>query len=191
MTQPNFKTKLPNSSSESASEARQQAEAYDSLFADIQLELNDGTTMSIPPHPEYGMLDDDRMEAYEDLQFEIESFDRDPDIIIPEHPILDKDGKPTGEIAPAETLRGNLLRPFRKTNADGVTERVKPAHSIRVVQAALGDAEYKRLRDGGHSAADVWRIWGKQGMEIRLRRGRPQADGSPVDLETVPVPDSE
>lgn len=177
----NRQSKVDNS--RPASEAREQAEAYDSLFANQQLPLDDGTVMSIPPHPDFGMLDDDRIEAYEELLFEIETYDREPDIFIPEQRLKDPEtGHETGVILPAETRRGALKRPFRKDGA-----LVKPPHSVRVVQAVLGEVEYKRLQEGGRSAADVWRIWGRQGLEVRDRQSRdPKSHGGPVDLAAVP-----
>lgn len=161
-------------------EAREQAEAYDSIFAPTPLELNDGSTLMVPPHPDFGMLDDEQMEDYEDLLMEVETYDRDEDIYIPEQTLEN------GIVLPAETRKGNLLRPFRK---NGV--RVKPAHSVRVVQAALGPDDYAKLRAGGRSAADVWKIWGKQGMEIKERRlFDSKSDGSSVAVESVSEADS-
>jgi len=162
-----------------AEEAREQAKAYDSLFSNQKIELDDGTTMEIPPHPDFGMLDDDRQEAYEELIFETESYDREPDIFIPEQNLEN------GLTLPAETKRGELLRPFRK---DGVL--VKPPHSVRIVQAALGLEQYTRLKIGGKCAADVWRVWGRQGMEVRNRQSSDsKSNGSSVDLVSVPTSD--
>ena len=171
--------RLPTASP--VSQAREQAEAYDSLFASTSLELNDGSILMIPPHPDFGMLDDDRMEDYEDLLMEVEDYDRDDDIYIPEQKL---EG---GVTLPAETKRGELLRPYRK---NGV--RVKPSHTVRVVQAALGPEDYERLRAGGKGAADVWKVWGKQGLAIQERRlFDPKSNGSSVDLESISASDSE
>src|SRR4051794_23216823 len=104
------------------SQALEQAEAYDSLFASTPLELNDGTVLMVPPHPDFGMLSDEAMEDYEDLLMEVETYDRDAEIFIPEQKL---EG---GVTLPAETRKGELLRPYRK---DGV--RVKPSHTVRVV----------------------------------------------------------
>lgn len=162
-------------------EALAQAEAYESLFAPTELELNDGSVILIPPHPDFGMLDDDRMEDYEDLLMEVETYDRAEDIYIPEQKL---DG---GVTLPAETKKGELLRPYRK---NGV--RVRPSHTVRVVQAALGPEGYARLRAGGRSAADVWKVWGKQGLAVQARQFRgSETDGGVVDLEAIPAPDSE
>lgn len=158
-----------------AEDAQLQADEYDSLFGSKPLKLDNGEVLMIPLHPSFGMLDDDRTEDYEDLLMEIETYDRAPDIFIPETKLED------GAIVPSETIKGELLRPYRK---DGV--RVRPAHSVRVVQVALGMEAYQKLRDGGKSAADVWKIWGKQGLEIQARsQGDSKSVGSDVALEAV------
>lgn len=190
---PQKQKKLDSTSPNAAKEARDQATAYDSVMADIELELDDGTTMTIPPHPDLGMLDDDRLEAYEELLFERESYDRDDDIFIPEQRLKDTEtGKETGVVLPATTRRGQLKIPYRRTDSDGNTELIKPPHSVKVIQAVLGDADYKRLTEGGRSAKDVWRIWGRQGIELQEREAAdPKSVGSLVDLEAVSTPDSE
>lgn len=183
---------LPHTSKDAARQAREQAEAYDSLLADTVLDLvdeegNPNGTINIPPHPDLGMLDDDRMEAYEELMMEVESYDREDDIFIPEQRLRDPEtGKETGVVLPSSNQRGALKRPFRK---DGVL--IKPPHSVRVVKACLGETEYKRLLAGGYSAKDVWRIWGRQGIDLQERQaGDPKSSGRVVALEAVPEADS-
>lgn len=177
---------MPNTAPEAGRQARDQASAYDSLFADTKLELNDGSFLSIPPHPDLGMLDDEQMDAYEDLMIEQESYDREEDIYIPEQRLLDANGNETGVVLPARTEPGALKRPFR---INGV--RVKPAYSVRVAQIALGDDGYARLRRGGKSAADVWRVWGRQAAELADRRAADdKSDGSALDLAAVSEADS-
>ncbi len=181
-------TKLPNAASDAGSKAREQADAYNSLLADQELELEDGSILKIPPHPDLGMIDDEQLEAYEELLVEVESYDREEDIYIPEQRLRDPDsGQETGVVLPAETQKGALKRPYRK---DGVL--VKPPHSVRIVQAVLGPEKYKQLRAGGRGAKDVWRLWGEQGLELRQRQERDsKSDGGSVDLEPVPAGDSE
>lgn len=160
-------------------QAREQATAYGGLFASHQLELDGGDIIEIPPHPNLRMLDDDRQEQYEELLFEIESYDRGPDIYMPEQTL------PSGVVLPAETKPGPLLEPYRK---DG--KLVKPPYSVRVVQVALGEETYRKLRAGGRCAADVWRIWNTTGMEITERSDfRPATNGSSSGLAAVPAPD--
>lgn len=177
---------LPHTAANAGRQAREQADAYDSLFADIKMELDDGTTISIPPHPDLGMLDDDAMEQYEELQFEMESYDREEDIFIPEQRLRDSDGNENGVVLPATTSLGALKRPYRK---DG--ELVKPPHSVRVARIALGEEGYQKLIAGGRSAGDVWRAWAKQAAELRDREASdPKSEGSSVDLEAVPSTNS-
>lgn len=167
-------------------QAREQASAYRSVFAPTILELDGGVSVEIPPHPNLRMLDDDRQEAYEELLFETESYDRGPEIFIPEQRIRDADGNDTGVVLPAETRPGRLLEPYRK---DG--QLVKPPHSVRVVQVCLGDAVYAKLRAAGKSAADVWRIWNEQGLRISERAdGDPKSNGSSNGLAAVSAADS-
>lgn len=173
---------LPHTAPDAGQQAREQADAYDSLFADIEMELNDGTTISIPPHPDLGMLDDDAMEQYEELQFEMESYDREEDIHIPEQRLKDSEGNETGVVLPATTSPGALKRPYRKNG-----ELIKPPHSVRVARIALGDEGYQRLVAGGKSAGDVWRAWAKQAAELRDREASDsKSEGGSVDLEAVP-----
>ena len=95
--------KLPNTASDAGSKAREQAEAYNSLLADQELELEDGSILKVPPHPDLGMMDDEQMEAYEELLVEVESYDREPDIVIPEQKLreLERESRVPGMYAAA------------------------------------------------------------------------------------------
>lgn len=177
---------LPHTASNAGKQAREQADAYESMFADIEMELDDGTTIAIPPHPDLGMLDDEAMEQYEELQFEMESYDREDDIHIPEQRLRDSDGNENGVVLPETISPGALKRPYRK---DG--ELIKPPHSVRVARIALGEQGYQRLLAGGKSAGDVWRLWAKQAAELRDREaGDSKSEGSAVDLAAVPSTNS-
>ena len=178
---------LPNTASNAGRQARDQASVYDSLFADTKLELDDGSFLSVPPHPDLGMLDDDQMDAYEDLVMEQETYDREEDIYIPEQRLLDAQGNETGVVLPASTEKGALKRPFR---IDGV--RVTPAYSVRVAQIALGEEGYSRLRKGGRAAADVWRVWGRQAADLADRQAADdKSAGGALGLAAVSETDSE
>jgi hypothetical protein len=156
--------------------AREQADAYESVFAPTPLLLDNGDTIEIPPHPNLSMLDDDRQEAYEELLFEMESYDHHPDIYYPEQKL------DSGIVLPAETRRGQIKGP--PYTKDG--ELVKPPHSIRVARIALGDTDYKRLREGGKSAADVWLIWNEQAQRITDRQTfRSETNGSRAPLGSL------
>jgi hypothetical protein len=190
-------TTLPTASDKFAAEARAQAEAYDSIFNPVPLKLDKGGTLQIPPHPDLGMLDDDRMDAYTELQFERDTaYERGSDIYIPEQRLKDpKTGEETGIVLPSETQPGQLKVPSRwATSGEGHEkgDLVKPSWSVRVVKTALGDAAYEKLRAGGRSSADVWRIWTKQMIEVRARQEfDSKSHGGTVDLAPVPPPDSE
>jgi len=177
MAQPKMLQPVPDA----AKSAREQAKAYKSVFGPRSLELGDGSIIDIPPHPNLRMLDDEQMAAYEELLFEVESYDREPDLHIPEQKL------DSGVILPAETRRGAVLEPHR---LDG--KLVKPPYTVRVVQAAVGDDLYARLRAGGCNAADVWRVWNEQGLELTSRADAdPKSNGSPGSVAHVPAPDQQ
>lgn len=180
---------LSTTSPEAPAEARTQASEYESLFGYRELPLDGGCgVIKVPPHPDYGMLDDEAMEAYDELMFKMDTeYDREDDIYIPEQRLKDpKTGKETGVVLPPTTDRGRLKHPFRIKN-----ELVKPPHSVKIVQIALGETEYKRLREGGRNASDVWKIWGEQSLKIQERQKRDKfPTGRPVDMASVPPADS-
>lgn len=183
MTQPN-----------AGREAREQAKAYKSVFAPTPLVLDDRTVIEVPPHPNLRMLDDDAQAALEKLEFELESYDRYPEVYIPEQKGKDRNGD---EISlPAQIVPGAVRLPYRKTNADGVAELLDPPYSVQVAKIALGD-DYEKLRAGKvngkrGSAADVWRIWNEQNYNVTDRvDADPKSDAGADDLAVVPAPDGE
>lgn len=147
--------------SDNASHAREQAAEYDSIFADRIIRFDDGTTLTIPPHPSMRMLDDDVLEEYDAYLEEVETYDRDE----------------SGEI------KGP---PFYK---DG--KRVSPPREVRVVQIVIGKEQYDLLRTkkiGGRKAGarDVWRAWSEQSASLITRQdGDPKSDDGAVVLEAV------
>lgn len=179
--------KLPTSSPDAAKEALAQADNYESIFGTVDLVLDDGTVVKIPPHPDYGMNDDDRVEAYNELLFKMDTeYDREPDIFIPEQRLKNSEGQDTGVTLPSDTQRGRLKAPYR---INGVL--VKPAHSIQVVICALGQEEYDRMRAGGRNASDVWKIWGNQSLKMKERQASDsKSGGSPLVVAAVPAADS-
>ena len=178
---------LATTSDTAAAEALRQADEYESVFGTTDLELNDGSVIKIPPHPDYGMLDDDCMAAYEELMFKLDTqYDREDEIYIPEQRLKDDKGNETGVVLPASTQRGALKTPYR---IDG--ELVKPPHGIQVVIAALGQETYDKLKADGKSSKDVWKIWGETAAQIRARQQRDTfRPGGSVDLAPVSETDS-
>lgn len=186
---------VPDATANSGRHAAEQAKDNSSVFAPHTLRFDDGSTIEIPPSPVLRLLDDDRLAEYDALMFEAESYDRGPDIFIPEQTIKDTAGN---EIKlPAETKQGPLLTPYRKTDAEGVARLITPPHEVRVAQAVLGPALYEKLRSGmikgrRGCAADVWRIWNTQGLELAERqRNDSKSDAGSGVLETVPEADSQ
>ena len=178
--------KLKAAAETSETEAREQADQYESLFGNVDLVLDNGDVVKIPPPPDYGLLDDERMAAYEALIFEVDTeYEREPDVFIPEQKM------DNGLVLPAETQRGALKRPYRKV-VDGKPVLVTPPHTVRVVMAALGDDEYARLKAGGKQAGDVWKIWTDLSLKIRERQQRDsKSNGGSVAVASVPEPDSQ
>jgi hypothetical protein len=190
--------------SDAARKAREQAAAYKSTFAPTPMTLHypDGTTevIEIPPHPNLRLLDDEPLEAYEDLLFEAETtYDRHPDVILPEQRL------DNGIVIPQETKRGGLKIPHQRTVVDGDgaerVERVKPAWATRVAEACLGKDKFDKLRaakrtewDGGTGTggqADVWRIWNEQSLRVGEREsGDPKSVRSGSGVAAVPAGNS-
>lgn len=149
--------------------ARDQANDADSVFACTFLELDNGDTIELPPHPSLNMLPDRAQEVYEEYVFEVETTcGREPDIYYPQQ-TLDN-----GRVLPEETKRGALIWPYR--TREGVL--LKPPYRTRIVQIALGDDGYAKLVAGGKDAADVWRKWNEQSLAVADRNTfRPQTNG--------------
>lgn len=179
----------------SGRQAREQADAYASTFAPRRIEFDDGGFILVPPHPNMRMLDDDAQAAVERLDFELESYDRHPDTYIPEQKVKDRGGN---EITlPAQTVPGAVKLPYRKTDVEGNTTLLDPPYTVQVAQIALGPDDYAKLRaatiNGRRgSAADVWRVWNNQGLDIANRADvDSKSDDGPGVLEDVAEADSE
>lgn len=163
-------------SPDAARHGREQAAAYHSPFAphDMTLHYPDGTqeVIEIPPHPNLGLLDDENQEAYEELLFTAEeTYEREPDVVLPEQRL------DNGIVIPSETRRGALKSPYRIKGEDGKSHLVKPPWRVQVCQAALGKEKFDKLKAAGLGAADVWRLWNEQAQEV--------ADRNTVDPKSV------
>ena len=185
----------PNS--DAPREAREQAEEYDSPFAGGKITLDNGDDIEVPPHPNLRMLDDEALAEYDKLELALESYDRHPDIRVPEQKIYDKFGNHVSTIpAEPEPRPGPLKTPYRKTDEDGTEVLMDPPYNVRVAQIALGP-DYEKLRAGlidgrRGSARDVWRIWNEQGQKAveRQNSDRFRNEGA-GGVEKVSTPDSE
>jgi len=170
---------LPTKSKDAAAQAREQAREYGAtVFDSTRLRLDDGTVIEIPPHPTLRELDDDVLEALDQLDVDMESCDRFPN-------------------GPDGTL-GALKIPYRRTDPKtGQTVRVSPPWDVQRIQVALGKETYARLRAGTvggerGSVKMVKAVWRAQGEEIAKRQAEDSksADSS-VDLAAVSEADSE
>jgi hypothetical protein len=98
------------------------AELFERLTADTPLTLKDGTVIQVPPHPQFGFLGDDQLDAYEELVFEAKSYDREDDVV-DQYEVKRPDGK---LITPAKSVKGPLKVPHQK---DGKV--IRPTETVR------------------------------------------------------------
>jgi len=151
--------------------AAEQAKAYQSPFAPRELALDDGTVIEVPPHPNLRMLDDDALAEWDQLWFDLESYDH-HEVALPERTVTDKDGTEMG--LPAETKQGGRKVPYRRTDPDGKVTLLDPPYEVRVAQIALGE-DYAVLRAGKvngrrGAARHVWAVWNAQSMDLTERQ---------------------
>jgi hypothetical protein len=177
-------------------QAREQAQAYNSIFAISPLKLDDGTTIEVPPHPDLELWDEEALAALQKLNYECESYDRHPDMYFPGDTFTDKAGN---QITVPGEIRKGLLKenPRRKTDPQtGEVTILDPPYKVQVVQIALGPEGYARLRAGTINgrrgcAADVWRHWAGRGVDLADRADAdPKSVGSTGVLAAVAAPDS-
>lgn len=167
MTQPNPAT------ADTGAQAAEQAKSYGGVFAPRQLALDDGSIIEVPPHPNLRMLDDDALAAWDQLWFDLESYDH-HEVTLPERVVKDpQDG--TEMVLPPETRQGGLKVPYRRTDPEtGKSVLLNPPYEVQVAKIALGD-DYNRLRAGTvngkrGSARHVWAVWNSQGLDLTERQ---------------------
>jgi hypothetical protein len=172
-------------------EAAEQAKAYESVFAPRDLMLDDGTVIEVPPHPNLRMLDDDALAAWDQLWFDLESYDH-HEITLPERTVTEGG---TEMVLPAETRQGSLKVPYRKTE-DGKTALLNPPYEVQVAKIALGD-DYAVLRAGTvngkrGAARHVWAVWNAQGFDLTERQAADSKSADRADgVAAVAPADSE
>lgn len=184
----------PNPNPDPGRHAADQAAEYGSIFEPTTLVLDDGTTITVPPHPALRLLDDDALAELDRLDFEVESYDRHPDVYIPERKGKDRNGD---EITlPAEIRPGALKVPYRRTDPDsGETVLMTPPFDVQQVKIVLGEDAYAKLRSATvngkrGSAAHIKSIWRKQGAAIERRQASDSKSDDRVEiLEDVATPD--
>lgn len=165
---------------------------------DIPITLPDGTVeIFTVPYP--GTLNDEQQDRWNQLQFEIDQCDRDPDAVIPDHKLTRKEAvgsrtitegeKVTTEtdvvvedetFVPGTTIPGQPILPYRKTNADGVTELLTPNYNARVAIALWGEERYGVFRANGGESRLIVLLQTKMRRELEERQKRDsKSDGSP------------
>src|SRR6185312_9916075 len=106
-------------------QAREQAAEATGFLASVEILIGE----EVFEIPQRGLLDDDQREALNKLELETESWDREPDIEIPERRLKDKDGNET-DVLPAQTIRGALKTPYRKNG-----KLITPSYPVQVAVA--------------------------------------------------------
>lgn len=156
----------------SVEEAQAQAAEYFGFTASSQIRVNTGEVFTIP-NP--GLMDDDQQERWEDLQFELESCDREDDITVPEQTL------PDGTKLAARTVKGDFLTPYRKNG-----ELLKPPYNVRLAIALFGEEGYRKYKAGGGIANQIAMEWARMNREFEERVNRdPKSEGSDSALEAV------
>lgn len=156
----------------SVSEAKEQAAEYFGFTASTYIRVDSGKVFEIP-NP--GLLDDDQQERWEQLQFDLEGCDREPDIEIPEQKLDD------GSVLAARTLPGNPIMPYRK---DG--QLLKPPYAVRLAIALFGEEGQKEYKAGGGIANQISVEWARMNKEYQERVERdPKSAGSVSAVEAV------
>jgi hypothetical protein len=156
----------------SVEEAKAQAADYFGFTASTYIRVDSGKVFEIP-NP--GLLDDDQQERWEQLQFDLESCDREPEIVIPEQKLDD------GTVLPSRTLPGDLIMPYRK---DG--ELLKPPYAVRLAQALFGEDGYREYKGGGGIANQISVEWARMNKQYQERVEQdPKSAGSVSAVETV------
>ncbi len=157
-------------------EAKDQAAEYFGFAASTYIQTDDGKVWEIP-NP--GLMNDDQQERWEDLQYELQSFDRDEDLVFPEHKLED------GTVVPERRIEGDLLVPYRKNG-----ERMKPSYNIRLAKVLFGEDGYEEYKAAGGIANQIALEWARMNAEYQARvKTDPKSDGSRPTLEAVPERD--
>lgn len=162
----------------SIQEAREQAADYFGFTASVKLRVGD--ELFEIPNP--GLLDDDQQERWDELQFELQYCDREPDVERPEREIENPDGTKT--TVPAHTIKGDYIKPYQKT-VNGETKLLKPSYNTRLAMVIFGD-RYEKFKAAGGSGSQIAIEWARMNDEYQKRvEEDPKSGGSAATLEVV------
>jgi hypothetical protein len=157
-------------------EARESAAEATGFLASIEIEAG-GEIFEIPQR---GLLDDEQRDRLNEVEMDTETWEREPDIEIPEIRLKDKDGNET-EVIPARTIRGALKIPYRKNG-----KLIKPAYPVRVAIAVLGEDAYKRFHAAGGRGSDITAILAQLDKRVEEReKVDPKSAASGGDMASV------
>lgn len=160
----------------SVEEAKQQAAEYFGFTASSQIRVSNGKVFEIP-NP--GLMNDDQQERWEELQFEVETCDREPGIDLPEQRLED------GTVIPPRTIPGDYLTPYRKNG-----ELLKPPYNVRLAIALFGEEGYAEYKAGGGIANQIAMEWARMNKEFEERVAKdPKSGRGDTSLAAVPSGD--
>lgn len=144
-----------------AADAREQASegAYSFLRSEFR------SAKPTPQHPEgevfeiphKDLFDNDQQERWDDLQDDMHSYERDPDVLAPNGTLIAK---------------GQLVYPHRwakSTDKGKKGERVKPSWPERLAIVLWGEDGAQRAKAGGINFNEIEVVWGKQRLEMEKR----------------------
>lgn len=195
---------------DSIEEAKAQAAEYFGFPTgeDIRITIDGKVEVFNVPFP--GTLSDEQQEAWNALQFEIDQCDRFPDVVIPDHKLTRKEiigsrtvtegEKVTTEtdcvveneqFVPGSTIRGQLILPYRKTQADGTVTLMSPSYNARVAIALWGQERYDLFKANGGESRLISLLQTKMQQELEERqKSDSKSDGSAGGVDEVSEADS-
>lgn len=90
------------------------------------------------------LLDDDQQVRWDNLQYEMQSWDREDPIVLPENRLED------GTLIPSRVIKGDYVTPYQR---DGVL--ISPPYNIRLAMALFGEEGYRKFKAEGGRSSDV------------------------------------
>lgn len=160
----------------SVKEAKEQAAEYFGFTASTYIQVESGKVFEIP-NP--GLMDDDQVERYEELQFTLEQCDRDDDVVIPAGTFTDADGNV--HAFPERTETGDVKTPYRING-----ELLKPPYNVRLAKVIFGEEGYVEYKAGGGIANQIGLEWTRMNKEYQERvTADPKSGGTVAALEVV------
>lgn len=163
----------------STEEAKVQAAEYFGFAASTFIEVvsKEGQKRVFEiPNP--ALLDDDQQERFDQLKFEMEQCDREPDTEVPEQTVIVDDQVQT---IPGYTIPGAVKQPLRING-----ELLKPPYAVRLAIALFGEDGYAEYKAGGGVANQIGLEWARMERQYEERvNADPKSEGSSTSVEGV------